>query len=292
MAEKNFIVNGSIDIDGVTLDLTGSSVGHSIHRIGTSATPKHETPIGTVSMFAGDINVGKTNLPAGWLLCDGFEIIKTTTTYAELFAVIGTRYGETNGSGGAGTTHFRLPNTVGSFPVGHIQTNVDSPSSVNSSTASMTDHQHTFTYSGGNWGSGAGQFVDHVHGAAAGAAHSHGADAGGGKGFGTHNIAFGGITHQHTYSRGNLTSTSTGFADTNHTHVLSAANALHGHNDAIGGVAHDHLGSSAANINHSHSVTINTTDSNQTRTESSHVHTRTTLNISRVFFIIKALQVV
>ncbi len=65
-------------------------------------------PTGTVLPFAG------SSAPAGWLLCAGGEYLKTGT-YAPLFAVIGVTYGETNGSGGAGTTHFRVPDCQGIF---------------------------------------------------------------------------------------------------------------------------------------------------------------------------------
>jgi microcystin-dependent protein len=49
-----------------------------------------------------------TSIPSGWLLCDGSEYSKTGT-YANLYSKIGIRYGETNGSGGVGSTHFKLP---------------------------------------------------------------------------------------------------------------------------------------------------------------------------------------
>jgi microcystin-dependent protein len=52
--------------------------------------------------------------PAGWLAADGAEYAKTGT-YAALFAAISTTYGETNGSGGAGTSHFRVPDLRGYF---------------------------------------------------------------------------------------------------------------------------------------------------------------------------------
>ena len=55
--------------------------------------------------------------PEGWLLCDGAEYLKTA--YPALDVVLsngGTYpYGQTNGSGGVGTTHFRTPNTKGIF---------------------------------------------------------------------------------------------------------------------------------------------------------------------------------
>ena len=53
-------------------------------------------PSGVMVPFAG------TNVPDGWLLCNGAEISRTT--YASLFAAIGTKWGE-----GDGVTTFTLP---------------------------------------------------------------------------------------------------------------------------------------------------------------------------------------
>lgn len=61
--------------------------------------------VGTVTLFAGNTP------PNGWLLCDGSAISRTT--YAKLFAVIGTTYGA-----GDGSTTFNLPNLKGRVPVG------------------------------------------------------------------------------------------------------------------------------------------------------------------------------
>ena len=63
-------------------------------------------PVGVVQAFAG------SNTPAGWLLCDGSAVSRTT--YAALFAVIGTTYGAGNGS-----TTFNLPNLVDKFIQGN-----------------------------------------------------------------------------------------------------------------------------------------------------------------------------
>lgn len=57
------------------------------------------TPTGTILPFAG------STAPSGFLICDGSAISRTT--YADLFAVIGTTYGTGNGS-----TTFNLPNFV------------------------------------------------------------------------------------------------------------------------------------------------------------------------------------
>ena len=61
--------------------------------------------------FAGTV------APTGWLLCDGSQ--QAVATYGALDTVLGTTYGSrTNGSGGAGSSHFRLPDLQGRVVVG------------------------------------------------------------------------------------------------------------------------------------------------------------------------------
>lgn len=59
-------------------------------------------PTGSIIAFAGN------TLPDGYLLCDGSQVSRTT--YKELFDVIGTTYGE-----GDGSTTFTLPNLIDRF---------------------------------------------------------------------------------------------------------------------------------------------------------------------------------
>jgi microcystin-dependent protein len=61
------------------------------------------TPAGVISQFAGSA------APSGYLLCEGQSV--STTTFADLFAVIGYTYG---GSG----ANFTVPNLKGRIPVG------------------------------------------------------------------------------------------------------------------------------------------------------------------------------
>lgn len=74
------------------------------------------TPTGSISQYGG------ASAPTGWLLCDGQEL--SIASYTALYNVLTTNgtvfpYGaNTNGSGGAGSTHFRLPNFKGRIPVG------------------------------------------------------------------------------------------------------------------------------------------------------------------------------
>ena len=72
--------------------------------------------IGRPEMYAG------ASLPAGYVWCDGGE--KAIATYPLLYAVLGTTWGAlTNGSGGVGSTHFRVPNMRGRAPLGNGQGN-------------------------------------------------------------------------------------------------------------------------------------------------------------------------
>ena len=64
-------------------------------------------PCGSYIQHAGD------NAPSGFLVCNGSAISRTT--YAKLFSVIGTKYGD-----GDGSTTFNLPNLIGRFLEGGI----------------------------------------------------------------------------------------------------------------------------------------------------------------------------
>lgn len=69
------------------------------------------SPVGVIEAYAG------ASAPSGWLLCDGGQTL--ITAYPELYSVLGTTYGAlTNGSGGAGSTHFRVPDLRGRVPMG------------------------------------------------------------------------------------------------------------------------------------------------------------------------------
>ena len=68
--------------------------------------------IGVTGIPTGFIGEWSANtIPDGWLLCDGSAISRTD--YADLFAVIGTTWGD-----GDGSTTFNLPNSIGRFAEG------------------------------------------------------------------------------------------------------------------------------------------------------------------------------
>lgn len=288
MSEKSFAVKGSIEINGVNIDLTSTQVGSSLHRIGNQFTAKQETPIGTVAMYTGLINAGKTNLPNGWLLCDGSQI--AVSSFPLLDAVVGVRYGaRTNGSGGAGTSHFRLPNLVDRIPVGHIQSNTDAPntiaSTVDDTTLTIANHAHNASH-----GSDSVDGVStHGHTLSAGnSGHAHNTNSN--KSNNGHNLGGDGIFHSHSYKQGTAAAAQFSFRDSNHEHGQPGINIAHLHNNGGGASATAHSNphtTSPASLDHSHSVVINASDANMITNNASHSHSNAFTAV-KVFFIIKA----
>lgn len=127
---------------------TGIVVSHtpsegSTATIAVDASYSGFSPIGAVQMYAG------STAPTGWAICDGTEL--AIASYGALYAVIGTRYGSlTNGSGGAGTSHFRLPSFSSRVPKGLTSGTPTVPTTVATNAAASVDtHTHgvnsTFT---------------------------------------------------------------------------------------------------------------------------------------------------
>ncbi len=75
-------------------------------------------PVGTVILFVSN------TIPQGWLLCDGTAYARGTTgsTYNDLWLVIGTSYGN-----GDGSTTFNVPNMKGCFPRGRANGSANDP---------------------------------------------------------------------------------------------------------------------------------------------------------------------
>jgi microcystin-dependent protein len=127
---------------------------------------------GVINQFAGSGSAA----PTGWLFCDGQEVL--ISSYTNLYNALTSNGftfpygGNTNGSGGAGSTHFRIPNFKGRVPVGKdsAQTEFDAlgeTGGAKTHTLTSTEipaHSHpntaTFTGSGGTTGNDS---PDHGH---------------------------------------------------------------------------------------------------------------------------------
>ena len=162
------VLNGLHDVE-----ISSPSAGQVLTRNSSNDAwvNQQATPAGVISQFAG------VTAPAGYLLCEGQEI--QIAAYPTLYSILtsgGTvfRYGaNTNGSGGAGTTHFRLPDLRTRVPAGKNASgtfgtlgstggteqfqlaiaNLPSHTHSFSATTSSDSHSHTFsgtTSSNGN----------------------------------------------------------------------------------------------------------------------------------------------
>lgn len=74
-------------------------------RIGAGGIAGDTVPIGTIMPYSGNEE------PVNWIACDGRELNRSE--YENLFAIIGTTYGE-----GDGSTTFNIPNLKRKIPVG------------------------------------------------------------------------------------------------------------------------------------------------------------------------------
>lgn len=101
-------VAGDLTVSGdIVADTVSSSAGD------LAALVRAAMPIGSLTAYAGS-----SSPDASWLMCDGSAISRTT--YASLFALIGTTYGSGNGS-----TTFNVPDLRGKVPVGLDSSDTD-----------------------------------------------------------------------------------------------------------------------------------------------------------------------
>jgi microcystin-dependent protein len=154
-----------------------------------------------------------TAVASGWLACDGSAISRST--FARLFAHIGTQYGPGNGS-----TTFNLPNFVGRIPWPRFvsQAEIDTIGETGGefthvlSSGEMPAHAHSFSATTSSDGS-------HNHGGATGTALANSSATGADPGPGSASIKGG--SHSHSIS-----------SDGAHTHTLSGTSGSQGSGSA------------------------------------------------------------
>jgi microcystin-dependent protein len=151
----NFNINGNLVVTGTTaltgaLTATTAAFSGAISSVSptftgtplapTAAAGTNTTQIATTAFVlsngaptGGLIMWGTATAPTGWLLCAGAAVNRTT--YAALFAVIGTTFGV-----GDGTTTFNVPNYTSRMPYGTTL-----GATGGSADAVVVSHTHTAT---------------------------------------------------------------------------------------------------------------------------------------------------
>lgn len=268
-------------LGGTDLRFNGQPVWHGGNFAPT--TKANRIP-GQVIMFAGK------SAPVGTLLCNGAAVSRTT--YADLFAAIGTLYGAGDGKNtfnlpamGDGTvvTHTNSADAVGGFTAGEVIRHAHTASST-----SAGNHSHAISVGAGgahSHAASASAVGDHAHGAWTDQ-QGHHAHTGGTSWTGDHQhltaFAEAGIAYpwgadygQHPGSRGNAdndnpwpnTSPAGGHSHSfttdgagGHAHNIGMNGAgAHAHDISIAQVGdHGHNATAADGGAHTHGITVNT----------------------------------
>ncbi len=133
----NLDVVGTVQIvdgnQGAGKVLTSDALGNASWQSASGGTPS-----GAIMAFGG------TSAPTGWLICNGSAVSRTT--YAGLFAIIGTSYGV-----GDGSTTFNLPDMRGRFLRG-----------VDGGAGNDPDAGSRSANNGGNSGDNVGSYQNHA----------------------------------------------------------------------------------------------------------------------------------
>lgn len=229
-------------------------------------------PVGGLMPYAGSTS------PEGWLLCDGSAINRTT--YANLFALIGTTYGSGNG-----TTTFNVPDMRSRMPIGagagtgltsRALAATGGAESVVIASGNLPTHTHSIAHDHASVASG-GHSVD----------HSHSVDP--------PNTGSTGVSANHTHDA-DPPSTGSGGTSVGHTHGINAE-GLHEHRlyffvDAASGTAkgrvsasattltaygiteyqgaHNHGGTNSNSVDHSHNTDVGNFATGNQNTDHSH----------------------
>ena len=259
-----------------------------------------EMPTGSVITWVGS----PASRPAGWLNCSGLAVSRTT--YADLFAVIGTYFGV-----GDGTTTFNLPDFRGLSLVGAVSTNLGvavgntaggkvwtygsaDPFTALSHSSDNAAHTHTFTddSQGGH---------THATNHTTTATHSSQTAASGH----SHTYVAATVSNGHTHDVGNLAASSgtismrTTAADfaaaVSHTHTVGVSSSANSHTHTVtesvtasGGHSHTYSGTVPSYTNTSGAVSGHTHGGTMAADgTAAHTHDNHSANRARAWYLVK-----
>lgn len=223
-------------------DITNAAQARANLGITSLATQPESTFVRDDSLVGQVATFARTTAPTGWLLCNGQAVSRTT--YAALFAAIGTTYGEGNGS-----TTFNLPDCRNEFFRGW-----DGNTGVVGTKFSDSYAAHNHTASTGGAGG-------HGHTAWTGEAGLHGHSASTtGAGAHAHSTRLG-----DAITSGETSTISSGGGLINlYANVDAVGDHVHGVSIASNGNHTHGVGVSSVG-DHSHTITVNNSGSSETR---------------------------
>lgn len=292
---------GSLTVNG-NITVTGTVDGGDISDMKTELQDLRDEialmhPVGSISLWVSNTLPDATN----WKICDGSAISRTT--YATLFALIGTTFGS-----GDGSTTFNIPDLRGRSAIGKKSTSSigssDGLTEVNRNhshthsgaphTHDLSNHTHTVKKHHHAMGTGADLNITSSgqHNTTIDISHSHGSSSvsiseSGGHEHGTFNLTATGGSHSHNVdiiARG--ASPTTNSNNTILSSYVSASSASQGiYNPGVSSTAHTHtvggtIGSSTDG-KHTHTgtasgQTLGTT--NKTDTGGQHIHNASSIS--------------
>jgi len=207
---KNGFLSGNLDVAG-NIVCPGTVDGIDVSVLGGRVTTLENNVTSYAPVGAIIMDSGASAPDANWLQCLGQAVSRST--YAALFARIGTTYGP-----GDGSTTFNLPNLQQVFPLGRTTTVAQPATTLGTVVSGSPVHTHGYAHT--HNASVSGTLPNHVHsvGTYAGTnAHTHDI---------SHTHSLPGHTHAvpaHFHSGGNLT------VDGNGYHSHSAGDYGHAH---------------------------------------------------------------
>jgi len=226
--------NGNASVTGTLAVASNATVGGDLAVTGTITQ-------GGGSIFPAGIiwEYGGSSAPTGWLFCDGSAVSRTT--YAALFAVLGTAYGS-----GDGSTTFNVPDKRGKFGIGVNGTYTRGSTGGATSVTTSTAGSHNHTGLAGATTLTTSQIPSHTHSGTTDSAgsHTHGTSGPGGDGGGISPSANYGNTNNYIFTGGGTNQYATSSAGV-HTHSFTTG-------AAGGGASHDH--SISTDGSHTHTV--------------------------------------